>query len=100
MRISDWSSDVCSSDLHLLLPDGGIGGTAAHGEVVAADHDRAAVEAAATEDEIGRAEIAEFAGGIVNGAAGNGAHFMASAGIEQLVDAFEHSQLAARKSGV
>src|SRR3546814_21050517 len=72
MRISDWSSDVCSSDLHLLLPDGGIGGTAAHGEVVAADHDRAAVEAAATEDEIGRAEIAEFAGGIVNGAAGNG----------------------------
>src|SRR3546814_16967596 len=24
MRISDWSSDVCSSDLRIRLPDGGI----------------------------------------------------------------------------
>src|SRR3546814_7973564 len=48
MRISDWSSDVCSSDLdldivvdHGIDPDAGEAGVAARGAVIRADADEA-----------------------------------------------------------
>src|SRR3546814_3424502 len=67
MRISDWSSDVCSSDLHLHLLPGHADLQLVHGSLVqqVALVDRLLVEDAATRDgdgdngEIGRASCRE-----------------------------------------
>ena len=55
------SSFAICSDMHLLAADRRVGGAAAHREVVAADHDRPAVDAAAPEHEVGRLERLELA---------------------------------------
>ena len=47
--------------VHLLLEDRRVGRAAAHGEVVAADHDRAAVDAAAAHDEVRGRDVDEVA---------------------------------------
>src|SRR3546814_2825101 len=60
MRISDWSSDVCSSDLALALGQAGFlvaQAVAAHdlvGELLAAEHLFAAVQAAAVAQDVER----------------------------------------------
>src|SRR5262249_21961247 len=79
---------------HLLLPDRRIGGAAAHREVVTADHDRAIVDAAAPEYEIGRLERRDLTLRAVLGAAGKRADLTEAAGIEQRLDALAHGEAA------
>ena len=79
---------------HLLLPDRRVGRAAAHREIVAADHDRPAVDPAAAEHEIRRLERLELAVLAVLGAAGERADLVEAAGIEQRVDALAHGELA------
>src|SRR3546814_3434996 len=100
MRISDWSSDVCSSDLahdrqahllrhalgvELLLLDRGVGRPAAHGEVVAGDDDRAAVDGAAADDAVGRRQADQLAVLVIGGTAGDGADLAETAGVDQKI---------------
>ena len=52
-----------------FVADGGVGGASADREIVAADHDRAAVDTARAEDEIRRRERGQVAGFVVDGPA-------------------------------
>ncbi len=80
--------------LHLLAADRGIGRPAAHGEIVAADHDRAAFDPAAPEHEIGGLKRLDLAVGAVFGPAGQRADLVEAAGIEQQVDPLAHGEAA------
>ncbi len=73
-----------------------IGRPAAHGEIVGAGDDRAAVDIAATEDEIGRRQIDQIAVLIVAAAPGDLADLAKAARIEQRVDPCARIHLAAR----
>ena len=79
---------------HLLLPDGGIGGAAAHREVVAADHDRSAVDPAASEHEIGRLQRLKLAVVAVAAAPRDRADLVEAVRVEQAVDALAHREPA------
>jgi hypothetical protein len=78
-----------------LFLDGGVGGGAADGEVIARDHDGTAVNQAAAGDAVGGREVDQVAVGVVFGFAGDGADFVEGATVEQAVDAFAHVQAAA-----
>ena len=81
--------------VHLLLEDRCVGGPAPHGEVVAADHDRPAVDAAAPHHEVGRGEVEESAVVVVGRASGDRADLVKRSRVEERFDAFAHRELAA-----
>src|SRR3546814_7508008 len=66
MRISDWSSDVCSSDLFLVMKDGTIGqialdleGTTPQGRLVRTLRLASQAEGCVADDRTGRLYVAE-----------------------------------------
>jgi biotin carboxyl carrier protein len=77
---------------HLLAADRGIGRTAAHGEIVTADHDRPALDPPAPEHEIGGPERLKLAIVAVLRASGECADLVKAAGIEQLLDPLAHRE--------
>ncbi len=80
----------------LLLPDGGVGRAAAHGEVVPADHDGTTVDAAAPHYEVAGGERLELAVLAVAALAGQRADLVEGVRVEQRVDALAHRELAPR----
>jgi hypothetical protein len=80
--------------VHLLLEDRGVGGAAADGEVVAAYHDRAAVDAPTAHHEVRRGQLGEPALLVVAAASGQRAHLVERSGIEDPLDALAHRELA------
>ncbi len=81
--------------LVVLAPDGRVGRAAAHGEVVAADHDRAAVDLGAPEHEVRRGEGDQVVVRVVARAAGDLADLVEAAGVGELGDALEDRQAPA-----
>ena len=80
---------------HLLLPDRGIRRAAAHREVIAADHDGAALDPSPPEDEVGGLERLDvFAIVAVLRAPRDRADLVEAAGIEQRIDALAHREAA------
>ena len=80
--------------VHLLLEDRRVGRTAAHGEVVAADHDGASVDAPTAHDEVRRRGVDEIAVVVVRRAPGERADLVKRVRVEQRVDAFPNGQLS------
>src|SRR6202171_6834487 len=80
----------------VLFLERGVGRAAAHGEVVAADDDRAPVDPRAAEDEVRRYESLELVGRVVGGPARDLADLVEAAGIDQLGDALADGHPAAR----
>jgi hypothetical protein len=78
-----------------ILPDRGIRGAAAHGEVVGEDHRRAPVQRRPPGDGTGRQEALHLVIGRIGGAPGNLADLMEAARVCQKGDALAHGQLAA-----
>ena len=70
----------------MLALDGRVGGAPPHGEVVAADDDRAAVDLRPPEDEVGRREVLEVVSLVVGRAARDLAQLVEGARIHQLGD--------------
>jgi hypothetical protein len=77
----------------LLLRDGGVGGAAPHGEVVAAHHHSTAVDAARADHAVGRQEAGQRAV-LVRGESGQAAVLLEGARIQQQLHALAHGQLA------
>ena len=96
-QANERESQVVSHPLaHVVLAlDGRVRGAAAHGEVVAADDDRAALDAGAAEDEVRRRERLEVVLVVVGGAAGDLAELVEAARIGQPIDALTDRQPAA-----
>ena len=65
-----------------------VGRTAAHREVVAADHDRPSLDLAAAEDEVGGHQLLEIVVLVIAGEARDLADFVERALVEQQVDPF------------
>src|SRR5206468_7971771 len=82
--------------LQMLALDRGVGRTATHREVVAADDDRPAVEPRPAEHEVGRDELLEVVGGVVVGASRDLADLVKAAGIDELVEALADRVAPAR----
>ena len=72
----------------------GIGCAAAHGEIIACNDNIAAIQLAATADEIARAEIDDIAFVVIGSGAGKRTHFAERAVIQQGVYPFPNRQLA------
>src|SRR6185436_10307032 len=81
--------------LVVLAANGRVGRAAAHGEVVAADHDRPPVDLGAAEHEVRRRERDEIILRVVSRAAGDLADLVEAAGVGELGDALENRQAAA-----
>src|SRR6185295_1238067 len=81
--------------LVVLALDRGVGGAATHGEVVASDHDRPAVDLGAAEHEIRGRELHEVVVLVVLGAAGDLADLVEARGIGELGDALADGETAA-----
>jgi hypothetical protein len=79
----------------MLLLDRGVGGATAHGEVVAADHDRPAVDPGPPEDEVRRREVGEVVVTVVARLAGDLAQLVKAAGVDEPVDPLADGQSAA-----
>lgn len=62
--------------------------SATHGEVVADDHHRPAIDLAAPEHAIGGRQVCQFAAGVILGDTGYGPNFVERVPIEQFIDAF------------
>ncbi len=78
-----------------LALDGGIGGPAAEGEIVAGDDHRAAVDRAAPEHAVAWDEAGDVALRVVVRLAGDAADFLEGAGVEHAVDPLPDRQPAA-----
>jgi hypothetical protein len=78
-----------------LALDGGIGGPAAEGEIVAGDDDRAAIDGASAEHAVGRDEAGDVAVRPIGRLAGDAADLLEAAGVEHAVDAFAHRHASA-----
>jgi hypothetical protein len=79
--------------VHLLLEDGRVGRTAAHGEVVAGHDDGPAADAGAAHHEV-RGREAHHAAVVVLGAAGQGADLVERARVHECGDALADSEPA------
>src|SRR3984893_2581152 len=79
--------------VHLLLEDGGVSRAAADGEVVAANHDRPAVDAAAAHYEVGGDDALQL-GPLVLRLAGQLADLVEAAGVEEGCDPFANGEPA------
>ncbi len=77
-----------------LLSDRAVVGAATHGEVVAHQHHRAAVQLGATHHQVGGREAHQAAVAVVLAAAGERAHLAEGGSIGDRVDALAHGQLA------
>ena len=75
-----------------LLPDRGVGGAAANGEVVALHDGAAPVDAAMADDRVGGQEICQLPVVVVGRASGERAGLVEAARVEQPVDALAHGQ--------
>ena len=71
-----------------------VGRAAAHGEVVATDHHRPAIDAASAGHEVGRSERGELAAVVVDSSPGERSDFVERTGIEQPLDPLSNSQPA------
>ena len=78
-----------------LLAQAAVVGAAAHGEIVAGDHHRPAVNPAAPHDQVGRHHVDERALLVVARLAGDRADLVERTRVEQAGDALAHRQLAA-----
>ncbi len=78
----------------LLGLDPGVGGAAAHREIVADDDDAPPVEAGPAEHDVGGSEGLEAAAGTVLRLAGDGADLVQAARVDQRVDALAHGEAA------
>ena len=85
---------VAFDEVRLFL-DRGVGRAAAHGEVVAGDGHRPAVDLAAAHDGIGRHQVDEVVAAVVLGLAGDAAELAEGVLVEQPVDALAHGQSTA-----
>ena len=79
----------------ILLADRCIGRAAAHGEIVAEDDHRTAVDPAAAEHAVARDEVDHVAVFVVLRLAGDAAELVERAGVEDLVDALADGEPAA-----
>src|SRR6185503_6682426 len=79
---------------HLLFLQPPVGGAAAHGEVVAGDDDGTSIERTASHHEVRRHERGHVARVVVFRLARDAADLAERAGIEELVDALAHRELA------
>jgi hypothetical protein len=79
----------------VLALDGGVRGAAAHGEVVAAHHHRAAFHAGAAEHEVGRREVHQLVSLVVSGAAGDLADLVERALVDEARDALANGEAPA-----
>ena len=79
---------------HHLLPDGGVGRSAADREVVGLDHRAAPVDAALADDHVGRQEARQLARVVVLALARQRAGLVEAAVVEQALDALAHGELA------
>jgi hypothetical protein len=81
---------------HHLLPDGGVRGPAADGEVVGLDDGAAPVDATLADDHVGGHEALELAVLVVGADAGEPAGLVEGSVVEQPVDALADRELALR----
>ena len=72
-----------------------IGRAAAHCEVVAHHHHRAAFDLAATEHAVGRGHAGQRVGCVVFADSRQGSHFLKAASIDQTIDALAHRETTA-----
>ena len=75
-----------------FVADLGVGRAATHGEVVAADHDGARVDAPGSDYEVRRRERGELPRVVVRGAPSERPDFVEGPGVEQPVDALAHGE--------
>ena len=75
-----------------LLANGGIGGAAPHGEIVAHHHDRPAVDARTAKYAVRRRELLKLVLRVVTRPPGDRADFMEAAGIDQRVDPLAYGE--------
>ncbi len=78
--------------IDLLGADRGIARAAAHGEIITADDNGTAVDAAAPHDEVAGKKFGHLTGFVVGRLAGDAADLVEGAGIEHLVDALAHRE--------
>ena len=81
--------------LVVLALDGGVGGAAPHGEVVATDHDGAPVDFAAAEHEVRRRQLDEIVLRVVRSTPRDLADLVERAGISELGDALADGEASA-----
>ena len=82
--------------VNLLLIDRRVRGSAAHREIVAADHDRTPVDPTATHDEVGGRHVDEIAVVVVRRATGERADLVERTVVEQRGDPFPNCELPLR----